>query len=201
MILIWGFIEKYEKLNLRISIFNNISVLTLTDIGAICYLFYGKFAKCLVRVWNRDKKKMSSMFAPLRFGNCRVYIWTRTFLFCTRSYTILFCVVQHVILWWYYAISWHDIWTVTIKMGTATIQNFLWETKWPLLNYQIIGLHIPFILTIMVSCLVQVDFFSKPRACKYGFCNNCYIKHQLVHTKMKHVGISSKTLDYKVEKH
>ena len=28
-------IEKYEKLNLRISIFNNISVLTLTDIGAI----------------------------------------------------------------------------------------------------------------------------------------------------------------------
>ena len=52
----------------------------------------GKFAKFLVRVWNRDKKKMSSMFAPLRFGNCRVYnIKTNISILNTIIHNSLFC--------------------------------------------------------------------------------------------------------------
>ena len=72
----------------------------------------GKFAKFLVRVWNRDKKKMSSMFAPLRFGNCRVYnIKTNISILNTIIHNSLFCrrraarlilmmILCHIVAWY-----------------------------------------------------------------------------------------------------
>ena len=162
-------------------------MLTLPAIGDIWDLLCGKFANFLVRVWNRDKKKMSSMFAPLRFGNCRL-TRKRTFLFYTRSYTILCRAARHLMMILCYIVAWYL--NSNYKMVTATIQNVSLGTKWPQLKYHIKGLNLLFTVNVFVSYLVQVDFYSKPMSCKYGFCNNCYIKHQLANTKIKYLPIS-----------
>ena len=127
-----------------------------------------KFAKMLVRVWNRDKKKMSSMFAPLRFGNCRLLHKTRTFLFCTRSYTISLCrAARHLMMILFYIVAWYLNSNLVWNGDSKSIYIVHLGTK------KGIGIQILHLVLFSYYNYPEVPgisgFYSKPRACKYGF--------------------------------